>query len=174
MVKKILMWTGYAALVGLLVFGGVIRTSAKTDQNISQVDGQTEEGVFAQPRGGQGNGQREINTGQSQTSADQEDSGLGEDEDHLGVSLSGVIQFFSTDEMQMGTGSGEIVQIADRAWRFALELGFDPHIGDQIVLQGFFENGEFETMEIKNLSTGQTVVLRDESGRPLWAGSSAL
>ena len=42
--------------------------------------------------------------------------------------------------------------------------------GDSVSLTGFYEDGDFEVGQIDDQTTGQTVSLRDESGRPLWAG----
>ena len=49
--------------------------------------------------------------------------------------------------------------------------GFAPDVGDQVTLDGFYENGEFEVTFIANLTNDQTVYLRDETGHPLWASS---
>jgi hypothetical protein len=42
--------------------------------------------------------------------------------------------------------------------------------GDEVELTGFWEDGEFEVSSVTLAGTGQTVVLRDEAGRPMWAG----
>ena len=69
--------------------------------------------------------------------------------------------------MTLQTGSGEIV-IADRPWSYALEAGFSAQAGDQVTVQGFYEG---ETFEAGQLTNGDLVVsIREESGRPLWAG----
>ena len=171
MLKKIILWTLYAGLTGILIFGAVNRTSAKIGEPVPR---ENADSVDYQSRGGgQGSGQGGNGSGQSLNGDDHESSELGENEDHVWVTLSGTIFSLSSEEMQVVMDSGEIVNVADRGWRFALEGGFDPHSGDQVVLRGFFEDGAFETGEINNLSTGQVVVIRDESGRPLWAGNSA-
>jgi len=51
MVKKIMLWTVYVLIVGLLVFGAANRTSAKTDQGL--LIGNPEEIIGGR---GQGNG----------------------------------------------------------------------------------------------------------------------
>lgn len=166
MFKKIILWTIYAGLTGILIFGAVNRTSAKIGEVVPR---ENTDLVDSQTQGGQGFGQGINGKNQSLNNIDQEGSGVGENEDQVWVSLNGVAGSFSTDEMQVDLASGETIIIADRTWRFALEQGFDPHVGNQVVLQGFFENGEFEVAEIYNFNTGQTAFLRDETGRPLWA-----
>jgi len=51
---------------------------------------------------------------------------------------------------------------------FALE------VGDEITVGGFHEDGEFKAGTVENLTTGETIVLRDETGRPMWAGQGQL
>ncbi|MCK4488724.1 MAG: hypothetical protein KAU23_00600 [Anaerolineales bacterium] len=169
MFKKIILWTLYAGLTGILIFGAVNRTSAKMGE---VVPGENEDLVDYQSQGGQGGGQGGNGGGRSLNGDDYEGSGIGENEDCVWVSLTGAIFSFSTEEMQVVMHSGETINVADRAWRFALEQGFDPRSGDQVVLRGFFEGDAFEMAEISNLTTGQVVVLRDEFGHPLWAGNS--
>lgn len=134
MFKKIILWTLYAGLTGILIFGAVNRTSAKIGE---AVPGENAESVVYQSRGGQGSGQGNNDSGQSLDGDDHEDSGLGENEDHVWVSLTGEIFSISAEEMQVIIDSGEIISVADRAWRFALEQGFDPLAGDQVVLRAF-------------------------------------
>lgn len=43
-------------------------------------------------------------------------------------------------------------------------------IGDAVEVEGFYEGDAFEVAQITNLSNGDTAILRDETGRPLWAG----
>ena len=169
MFKKIILWTLYAGFTGILIFGAVNRTSAKIGEAAPRENADL---VDYQSLGGRGRGQGENGGGQSLNGDDHEGSELGENEDYVWVSLTGAIFSFSTEEMQVVMHSGETINVADRAWRFALEQGFDPRSGDQVVLRGFFEGDAFEMAEINNLTTGQVVVIRDEFGHPLWAGNS--
>ena len=41
---------------------------------------------------------------------------------------------------------------------------------DPVEVMGFYEGDSFEAAQIRNLSHGDEVVLRDETGRPFWAG----
>jgi len=133
MFKKIILWTLYTGLTGFLILGAVNRTSAKIGEAVS---GENAGSVDYQSRGGQGSGQGNNGSGQSLDGDDHEDSGLGENKDQVWISLTGAIFSISTEEMQVIFDSGEIISVADRAWRFALEQGFDPLSGDQVVLRG--------------------------------------
>ncbi len=76
------------------------------------------------------------------------------------------------------TAAGEEFIIKGRPWWFAQEQGFLAQAGDQVTLTGFYEESDpltgsgqsFEVGRIENISNGQTVLIRDENGRPLWAG----
>jgi hypothetical protein len=66
---------------------------------------------------------------------------------------------------------GETVTIQGRAWSYAQDAGLMVSTSDRLRLIGFYdESGLFEPGRIENLTTGQVVVLRDDGGRPLWAG----
>ena len=41
-------------------------------------------------------------------------------------------------------------------------------------MTGFYEDGEFKAGTVENLTTGETIVLRDEAGRPMWSGQGRL
>ena len=43
--------------------------------------------------------------------------------------------------------------------------------GDNVVVTGFWENGEFKATTITRTSDNLTVTLRDDAGRPMWSGS---
>lgn len=48
--------------------------------------------------------------------------------------------------------------------------GIDISDGDTVEITGFYEGDEFEVAHVKNISGGEAVSLRDETGRPQWAG----
>jgi hypothetical protein len=39
-----------------------------------------------------------------------------------------------------------------------------------VKLVGFYENDELQIAHLTNTNSGQMVLLRDENGRPMWAG----
>jgi hypothetical protein len=65
------------------------------------------------------------------------------------------------------TAQGEVVVGLGQA---PYREGFALEIGDQVTITGFYEDGEFKAGVIENLTTGQTITLRDEAGWSLWAG----
>ena len=125
-------------------------------------------GRNSQIAGGQGGSSGHGQGGNDQAGATQgEPKVLAATEDHQWIDVSGVVLSIDDTQMTLQTDSGEIV-IADRPWSFALEAGFTAQVGEQVTVQGFYEG---ETFEAGQLTNGDLVVsIREESGRPLWAG----
>jgi hypothetical protein len=120
------------------------------------------QGGGGQGQGGGGNGQDDWN-GQNRDDAESITAA-----DWL--TESGEALEVSADLLLVDTGSGDML-IEGRAWRFALEEGFEIQVGDSLQMSGFWEDGEFKPGVIENQSTGETVTLRDPDGRPLWSGN---
>jgi hypothetical protein len=69
-------------------------------------------------------------------------------------------------EVTIQTAEGEVLVGMGQSgyWEsFGLE------VGDELSVAGFHEDGEFKAGTVENLTTGETIVLRDEAGRPMWA-----
>jgi hypothetical protein len=78
---------------------------------------------------------------------------------------------FLDSEVTLQTAEGEVlVGMGQSAyWEdFALE------IGDEVSVLGFYEDGEFKAGTVENVTAGGTIVLRDDTGRPMWAGNGRL
>ena len=56
----------------------------------------------------------------------------------------------------------------------AYREGFGLEVGDEITMLGFHEDGAFKAGTVENLTTGEMIVLRDETGRPMWSGQGRL
>ena len=80
------------------------------------------------------------------------------------VSFSGQIITVGGEVLEIQTGTGGILEIAGRPLRFAQEIGFIPGEGNEVVVQGFYENGEFEVATIEDLATDQIF----QASRQLW------
>ncbi len=96
-------------------------------------------------------------------------TGTGQAEVDEWIPVRGTVVSVDDSVMVVQTGEGEIT-IENRPWWFAQEQGFAAQVGDEVTMIGFYEEGEFEVGQIDNLSTVQTVSIREETGRPLWAG----
>ncbi len=132
----------------------------------SQADGQgrgTETQIGAQPRAGRGRLDQDVASperGQAVTPVTWQ-------------TIEGRVV-----EVSEGTGAEFSVQLANGTTAevgggpsfYWDEQGYQVSNGDQVRVRGFFEDGEFKAGTVENLTTGQTIRLRDETGRPMWAG----
>ena len=117
-------------------------------------------------QGGQGNGRGQGGSGNGQAASG---GGPGQAQVDAWLTLQGVVVSVSADAMAVQADAGEVI-VDGRSWSFAQEQGFAAQVGDAATLTGFWEDGDFEVGQIDNLTSGQSVSLRDASGRPLWAG----
>jgi hypothetical protein len=154
MTKKIVWGLVVVGLVGILVAGAVVRTAAKAG------DGTEAQGQFAQEgRGGQA---REPGTGDG--------AGTGEAVVEEWLTFQGSVVSIDSDVMVVQLDSGDQIVVENRPWWFAQELGFAAQPGDRLTLRAFYEGDSIEVGQMANVRTGQAVQLREESGRPMWAG----
>ena len=177
MIKKIILWTLYAAFIGILIFGAINRTTAKIGDDDSLQTGNAAEreaaGNSESEEHGSAYGQKDIATPQPDESANYEENKHESHETakHEWVTLTGTISSIISRGMTVAATDGQHPEVTRHPWRFALERGFTPQVGDQVTLDGFYEDGKFEIAVITDLTNGQTVYLRDEAGHPLWAAS---
>jgi hypothetical protein len=74
-------------------------------------------------------------------------------------------------DVTVETAEGEVlVGLGQASYR----EGFALKVGDEVSVTGFHEDREFKAGTVENLTTGQTLVLRDETGRPMWSGQGRL
>lgn len=189
MAKKMIVSVVLILVAGLLVAGAVNRTIAKSGQETALGEGraggsgqgrgqaalETAPDSLNQPldagdrRGNQGGrgqgGGRQVEGGRPQQAVPNSVAAGSEG----GQELEGVVVSSSADLLVVDTTAGE-VEIQGRPWSFAQEQGFRAGPGDAITLQGFYEGETFEVSAVSNHSSGQSLQIREASGRPLWAG----
>jgi hypothetical protein len=175
MTKKILFGTVLFGSVGILIVGAVLRTIDKTDQMSASHNGQgrnrtTQETVVTQDDRQGGNQRGARGSSQEPAGAPGEASGGGEVTIQAWVMREGTVEAVDEELLTIALADGETMVIEGRAWSFAQEQAFLVNSGDQLSLEGFWEDGDFVVGHIKNITTGHTVLLREETGRPLWAG----
>ena len=119
--------------------------------------------------GGGRNAQSVDSGGEGYIDAPGDGAGSGQAEVQEWLTLSGTVLSVDEDALVVQTAESEVV-VENRPWWFAQELGFSAQAGDRVTLTGFYENGVFEAGQIDDTTTGQTVRIRDENGRPGWAG----
>jgi len=86
------------------------------------------------------------------------------------VELEGIIASVDMiEEVLIDTNDGQIV-LEGRALSFAVAQGFDAQAGNDVLVEGFYEDAVFEIVQITNQTNGLVTTLREPTGRPLWAG----
>jgi hypothetical protein len=68
------------------------------------------------------------------------------------------------------TADGQQVQVGLGPSHYRDGLGFSLAVGEQLRVSGHWQDGEFKADQVVKLESGESIVLRDESGRPMWAG----
>jgi len=220
MIKKVILYTIFAGLIGVLLFGAVYRTQAKLNlesgsggqhgqastlngqydglgQNYGDDIGTNQDSIGGTGyRGGQGygaqggQGGQDYGVGAGQGSQNGQGNGAGTGQgsgygrgrgagqgNGTGqapvtewVTLTGTVKSVDETALIVVTATGQEIAISNRAWSFVQEQGFTVQIGDQVTLVGFYEDDEFEVGQISDETTNQSIQLRDENGRPMWAG----
>ncbi len=176
MLKKIIAGILLTGLIGLLVAGAVNRTQAIAGQSgESHRQGRerndTDQAAGPQGKGSagqQGNQAQQNRQGRGGSSGSGEGTGQAIANDWL--TLEGIVATVNSDALTVDLDNGGQLIVEGRAWSFAQQQGLSLHAGDQVRIAGFYEDGEFKVGQIENLTNPQTVFLRDETGRPLWAG----
>jgi hypothetical protein len=69
------------------------------------------------------------------------------------------------------TEDGDEIVIEGRALLFMQDSGFVTNVGNTLFITGFYEDDEYKVATIIDQTTGETIVVRDEGGRPGWAGN---
>jgi hypothetical protein len=191
MLKKVVLGTVFVVFIGALITGAVIRTMDKSEQTAEQVgsgegrgrNASDENNVVVDNQGnGQGNGQGKGRSEEAESESITQGRGRGGkggvgsellpegESDHQWDAYSGVVTEVTEEMITIETDDAEVVVVEGRAWSFAQEQGYVLQQGDKVELEGFYEGGEYKASRIENLSTGESIVLRDQTGRPSWAG----
>ncbi len=180
MLSKILVGLGMAAVLGLMGAGiayavtGTESDGRSGDGNggrwsTSEADGtggrwaaegSVDDGPTGQPGG---TGGRWSGAG---ASIDEPQAAPGEL-----VTLSGVVESLVDSELVLRTDAGELVEVALGQAAYWEAQGVPLPVGEAVVIEGYYEDdGTLAANSVTLVATGQTIVLRDASGRPMWSG----
>ncbi len=91
-------------------------------------------------------------------------------ENRAATVLTGTVVQLDGSELVLQTPEGAQILAGFGKPGFWESLGIMLQAGDPVEITGFWEGAEFQVQTLTAPATGQTVVLRDETGRPLWAG----
>jgi hypothetical protein len=184
--NKIIVGIVVALLSGGLIYGAINRTQAKSEHT----SGETATRQYAnqnEPRAtsngsGAGRASDSNRRGSGQVSARQgarneavvqpreEKEMVGAAQVTERVVIQGKVQEVSEESILILTDQGDELIIEGMPLRFAQEAGFTTAVDKRVELTGFYENGEFEVAKIVDLFSGLAIDIREDTGRPLWAG----
>lgn len=178
MLTKILTGGFILIMIGALVAGAIAVFSPSEEAHAQANERETRFGQGAQAETGVGRGQGVSRQGQGQglgpsqgwvqgqgrgrESSESEAASLEQ------TTLEGIV--VETDELFIATAAGETVQVGLGPSTYRESLGFVLKLGDRVRVSGYREDDEFKAIQLENQTTGQSIVLRDPSGRPMWAG----
>jgi hypothetical protein len=183
MLKKIALGIVMVGVSGGLIYGAVNRTAARTGTSFSgngnsgshrNQGWQDGEGIQTTGRqneaggnNGNGNGGRGRNTNE-ESFAYSGGSELAE-VDAI-YEIDGTVEFVDDNQMVIIDENNTRTVVENRAWRYAIEAGFNAAINDHVQLSGFYDEGVFEAISLDNITRNIAVRIREDNGRPLWAG----
>lgn len=181
MFKKAILGTLLVVVIGALVAGAIIRTVDKTE-NVAEARGLGQGRGAAQEAGlGEQVANRNMDAdtlgsgrggyGQGAGTAGRQYANYEEAPEEWvlyegtvaqapadGVDL--IIETYEGETVVVGTGPG-----------YMEDQGFALQLGEQVQVRGYWEDDEFKAAQVTRLQDGQTITLRDQGGRPAWAGS---
>jgi len=193
MLKKTLVGILVTAISVVLIVGAINRTEAKSDQVAHGLEAnssplarelrqqkliQQDQGnrvtytendlVESVSRGGGQGRYSEISTGSKPEDFIRGGEGLASVDEWLEV--AGTVVSVNEEALVLKLQDGQDMIFECRAWTYAQELGFTTDIGHELILHGFYEDGEFEVGGFEDLTSQLYTMVREESGRPFWAG----
>lgn len=68
------------------------------------------------------------------------------------------------------SAAGNVIKCGTGPEWYWEESGYQVNVGDELRVTGCEHDDEFSVRQIENPSTGEVITLRDEQGRPGWAG----
>jgi|APSaa5957512622_1039677.scaffolds.fasta_scaffold86354_1 hypothetical protein len=194
-IKKIAAGFALVTVIALLVAGGINRTLSKTDRSISVFNqdetyssgrwkneetssNDLEESTAKQEQVGreqdQGGGRwNQENSGPPQSESQPNNVNPADDQADVQewVYLYGTVSDVDSSYLFITADDGTAIEVGGRPWSYIQSQAFLLETGSAIALQGFYETDDrFEIGVITNLSTGEDIAIRDQTGRPMWAG----
>ena len=200
MLKKMVLSTLLVGLIGVLVVGAAARTWDRTgraveaqgyghgqEQDRDAVDdcaegeagqgpgygndraSQNEAGDLGQGRGGQGSQGSQGKAGGSAN--DRQYPNYAENPPQEWLVYDGAVVQVPAEglDLVIETSDGERLTVGTGPM-YMDSQGFTLQAGELVQVHGYWENGEFKAAQLTCLSDGRTITLRDDNGRPLWAG----
>lgn len=183
--KKIVM--GLVGLLALALVGGSAYILLKPDErSVAQRDFAYSQTTRTEPIGGSREGVKNHGSvaGEQRREGSGGAGGLGqghrqsdeaygqepaEHSSNTWATLRGSMMTLEGDTLIVRTGDGSVAVHLGPEWYWKTE-GIPIQNGDDVEVTGRYEGETFKAASVENLTTPGLASLRDESGRPLWAG----
>ena len=193
MLKKIVLITLFIGLIGVLVTGAAVRTMDRPERVAEAQDygyGHNEVGECEEGESGQGQGHGNGEVSECEASGSGQGRGGYGSQGKAGGSVA-ERQYPNYDETPPAESlvyEGAVVQVPEDGVDLVIETsdgekltvgtgpmymnsqGFTLQAGELVQVRGYWEDDEFKAAQVIRLRDGQTITLRDEIGRPAWAG----
>lgn len=176
------------AVLALALIGGSAYILLRQSESEQYRHAQSSAGAAGptQYRGGQGSsdqhaGQdRQVQAGRGQSSSGSvaqsgnqgRQSAAGKGADHspdTWVTVAGTVVALEGSDLALRAAEGLLTVNLGAEW-YTGRSNFTLTAEDEVEITGYEEDGVFQVVRIVNQTTGETLSLRDETGRPLWAG----
>ena len=108
----------------------------------------------------------------SQHGKGREEGAASEEADHpleTWTTISGTVVALDGSDLTVQTGDSLLTVNLGPTW-YVETTGVALEAGDPVEISGFDEDGTFQVARLVDQTSGETLLLRDETGRPLWAG----
>ena len=152
MMNKLVVGLGSAVVVGLMVAGVVYAVAGSAE------DGRAGLSAGRWPTGRAQDG-RPATAGAGTWATEER------------VWIEGVVESADGTELVILTTAGESVDVALGQTAYWEAQGVSLPTGEAVVIEGYYEDDDtLAANSVTLLATGQTIVLRDASGRPMWSG----
>ena len=178
----------FVGLSGFLIFGAVNRTLAKTNDirteangggkyqndSVKQLDHE-DTGTPIQKNQQLNRSENDLayGNGNGQGRQDGDRTGIPDPQATAGewAEYEGKVTSIDSSMILVETEDGFEIVIEGRALVFMQDSGFVTNVGNTLLISGFYEDDEYKVANIVDQTSGETIVVRDASGRPGWAGN---
>ncbi len=84
--------------------------------------------------------------------------------------LNATVVTVNRNGLTIETAEGEVMALSFGRPDFWQQQTVQFNAGDAVDIQGFWQDGQFQTGVVTKVETGERLLLRDPNGRPLWGG----
>lgn len=85
------------------------------------------------------------------------------------ITLEAVVETVGNDLWVLSLNNSSAIEIEGRTLDLIISSNFIANVGTHLSLVGFYETPDsFEISKLINLETGEVLIVRDDTGKPVW------